>query len=259
MRDLASGRPVRRYAARRRPEERVLTVLAVAGVTALTAVGWLLSYTALSQLALSASMPTWAATLWPFCIDLFVFVATLAAIRDRRRARSTTYSWTLSALYSAATVAGNVTAAGADHMAQAVHATPGVTMVLAWHLLSRFLTAGHGSVTQTVPQAGSHASGVSGDARVPKQAARPTVVRTRKGPTLDKVEASMTDYEVAGRRATGDAVAARFGVDAVDGGLQIEPLRSSKGLPSASRTCASRSYSPSTTRTCSSARSRSCR
>lgn len=110
----------------------------------LTALGWVLSYTALRQLALSADMPTWAATLWPSCIDRFVFVATLAAIRDRRRARSTTYSWTLSGLYSAATVAGNVTAAGADHMAQAAHATPPVTMVLAWHLLSRFFTASEG-------------------------------------------------------------------------------------------------------------------
>ncbi len=103
----------------------------------------MLSYTALRQLALFAGLATWAATLWPLCIDLFVFVATLAAIADRRRGRPTTCAWTLAVLYSAATVAGNVTAAGPSHLAQGVYAMPAVTMVLAWHLLSRFFTGGH--------------------------------------------------------------------------------------------------------------------
>ena len=133
-------------------------------------------------------MPTWAATLWPFCIDMFVFVAALAAIRDRRRARSTTYSWTLSALYSAATVAGNVTTGGADHMAQAVHATPAVTMVLAWHRLSRFLTASDSSARRRPAQMGTQVYGVSGHARMPKpkQAARPRGARKRTGPSWTK-------------------------------------------------------------------------
>jgi hypothetical protein len=85
--------------------DRGLTAMAVARVTALTGLGWVLSYAALRQLALSAGMPAWAATLWPLCIDLFVFVATLAAIVDQRRGRPTTYAWTLAGLYSAATVA----------------------------------------------------------------------------------------------------------------------------------------------------------
>ena len=122
--------------------DRGLSAMAVAGVTALTGLGWVLSYSALRQLAASAGMATWAATLWPLCIDLFVFVATLAAIANRRRGRSTTYAWTRAALYSAATVAGNVTAAGHDHLAQAAHAMPAVTMVLAWHLLSKFTSEG---------------------------------------------------------------------------------------------------------------------
>jgi hypothetical protein len=45
-----------------------------------------------------------------------------------------------------------------------------------------------------------------------KQAARPRSGRKSRGPLLDKVEAWMTDYEVAGRRATSDAMAGRFGV-----------------------------------------------
>src|SRR5436189_940763 len=90
--------------------DRAITVIAVGGVTALTALGWALSYAALRQLALTAGMAPWAATLWPLCVDLFVFVATLAAISGRRRGRSTTYAWSLAVLYSAGTVAGNVLA-----------------------------------------------------------------------------------------------------------------------------------------------------
>src|SRR5262249_28121512 len=42
----------------------------------LSALGWVLRYTALRQLALAAGLAQWAATLWPLCVDLFVFVAT---------------------------------------------------------------------------------------------------------------------------------------------------------------------------------------
>ncbi len=62
------------------------------------------------------------ATLWPLCVDLFVFVATLAAVADRRQGRPTAYAWMLAVLSSAATVAGNVTPAGPSHLAQAIHA-----------------------------------------------------------------------------------------------------------------------------------------
>ena len=91
--------------------DRSLTAMAVTGVAALSALGWVLSYTPLRQLALPGGLAQWAATLWPLCVDLFVFVATLPAVADRRRRRPTTYAWTLAVLYSAATVAGNVAAA----------------------------------------------------------------------------------------------------------------------------------------------------
>lgn len=74
-------------------------------------------------------------------------------------------------------------------MAQAVHATPAVTMVLAWHLLSRFLTASDSSARRTPAQMGTQVYGASGYARMPKQAARPRGARKRSGPLLDKVEA----------------------------------------------------------------------
>lgn len=115
--------------------------MAAARVTVLTCLGWVLSCTALRQLAWAAGMAAWGATLWSLCVDTFVFVATLAPIADRRRGKSTACAWTLAMAYSVATVAGNVLTAGPDQVAQAVRATPAITMVLAWHLLSRFFGA----------------------------------------------------------------------------------------------------------------------
>jgi hypothetical protein len=54
----------------RRAGQRAVTAMAVAGVTVLTGLGWVLSYTALHQLCFSAGMAFWAATLWPLCIDV---------------------------------------------------------------------------------------------------------------------------------------------------------------------------------------------
>jgi hypothetical protein len=56
--------------------DRGLTVMAVAGVAALSALGWLLCYTALRQPALAGGLTQWAATLWPLLVDLFIFVGT---------------------------------------------------------------------------------------------------------------------------------------------------------------------------------------
>jgi hypothetical protein len=199
--------------------------MAVVGVTALTGLGWLLSYTALRQLALSAGMAAWAATLWPLCVDLFVFVATLAAIADRRCGRPTTYAWTLAALYSAATVAGNVTAAGPDHVAQVVHATPAVTMVLAWHLLSRFFSAGHGPARRAAAPGHGRNAGMSGRARQSGQALRPGRSREHGRTIPDEVAVWVAEREAAGQRLTGGAVAARFAVSDRTGRRLLSTVR----------------------------------
>jgi hypothetical protein len=184
--------------------DRSVTVLAVAGVAILTGLGWVLSYAALRQLALGAGLAPWAATLWPFCIDLFVFVATLAAIADQRRGRSTAYAWGLAVAYSGATVAGNVLVAGPDHVAQAVHATPAVTMVLAWHLLSRFFDGRPAS-----PRAsGAH----------PEEG-------PRGRPDQRAVAAWVAARERNGQRATGAALAAEFGTSGRTGRRLLAELR----------------------------------
>jgi Protein of unknown function (DUF2637) len=195
--------------------DRAITVMAVSGVTALIALGWALSYAALRQLALTGGMAPWAAILWPLCVDLFVFVATLAAISGGRRGRSTTYAWSLAVLYSAGTVAGNVVAAGPDHLAQVVHATPAVTMVLAWHLLSGFFSGGHDRTRR---------SAVRTEDRAHDDPANDD--RTARRPVLDEVAAWVAEREAAGRRPTGDQLAVRFGVSDRTGRRMLSTLRS---------------------------------
>ncbi len=219
---VGDGRPVKKENrvlatghVRKGRADRSVTVMAVAGVTILTGLGWVLSYAALRQLALSAGMAAWAATLWPLCVDLFVFVATLSAIADRRRGRSTAYAWTLAMAYSAATVAGNVLTAGPDHVAQAVHATPAVTMVLAWHLLSRFFE-GHPAGAET-----ARSTSGPGEAERLGRSRR----RLRRRPEQGEVATWLAEVERTGCRPTGATVAARFGISGRTGRRMLAEMR----------------------------------
>jgi hypothetical protein len=119
------------------PGDRALDVLATLGVTALTGLSYALSYAALHQLALDKGEPSWAAVLWPACLDVAALVAGLAAIRARRRRRADHYAEALTAAFSLAVIGGNVILAGADPVAVAVHGIPAVTMLACWHLLLR--------------------------------------------------------------------------------------------------------------------------
>ncbi len=149
-------------------------------------------------------------------LDLFVFVATLAGVADRRQGRPTAYAWTLAVLYSAATVAGNVTAAGPSHLAQAVHAMPAVTMVLAWHLLSRFF-ARHRMDEPAATMSSRHST---------RRLERPVRKRLVRRPALEEVATCIAELEAAGQRATGDALAARLGVSDRTGRRLLVNVRS---------------------------------
>jgi hypothetical protein len=160
-----------------------------------------------------------------------VFVATLAAIVDRRRGRPTTYAWTLAGLYSAATVAGNVTAAGPDHLAQAVHAMPAVTMVLAWHLLSRFVSEG-GQPPAAHVRSDDRPANVSGRGRAVRSERRVSNGGRRR-PAMEQVAACVAELEAAGQRPTGDALALRFGVSDRTGRRMLTNVRSGQAAAAA--------------------------
>ena len=153
-------------------------------------------------------------------------MATLAAIAGRRRGRPTTYAWTLAMLYSAGTVAGNVMAAGHDHLAQVVHATPAVTMVLAWHLLSGFFSRDRDGAGGAAGQPEATDSGLSGETGRPERADRGGQLRRVRRPRLDEVAAWVVEHEASGQRPTGDEVAAQFRVSDRTGRRLLSNLRS---------------------------------
>jgi hypothetical protein len=68
------------------------------------------------------------ATLWPLSVRVFVFVATLAAVADRRQ-RPTTYAWTLCRAVLGGDSNWSCRRSGPTHLAHALHAMPAVTMV----------------------------------------------------------------------------------------------------------------------------------
>jgi Protein of unknown function (DUF2637) len=188
---------------------RTVRVCAFIGVAALTGLGWTLSYAGLRELAHGHGMPEWAATLWPACVDVVVLVATLVALNAGRRSHVRRYAWALVILYSAGTVAGNAAVADPDLVAQIVHATPAITMVLSWHLFS-LLVAGEERTTSEQSDKGREVTSDESppaDHRVPRDP-----LGARRSPTEAELVAAILSIRDGGRPVTGRALAATFGV-----------------------------------------------
>jgi Protein of unknown function (DUF2637) len=130
------------------------------GVVVLWILGAILSYSALRELALMLGFPEALADMFPGVVDVAVWVGAMNALEARERGRQVVerYAWSLVALYSCATVAGNALVAGTeavdprlvhalgDGWAHAVsgiaHATPAVTMILFAHLAGLLMGRG---------------------------------------------------------------------------------------------------------------------
>lgn len=111
--------------------------VAIEGIAAIGAIGWLQSYVSLRALALSGHEPAWEADTWPAVLDVFALVMGLAAVRARREGRPDRYAEVLAAIYSLAAIAGNVWTSLPDPVTVAVHGLPPLTMVVGWHWLLR--------------------------------------------------------------------------------------------------------------------------
>jgi len=118
--------------------ERALLLGAELSIVCLTALGWVLSYSTLQRLATLHGYSGWEARLWPLTVDILVLASTLIAMLTARRGHGPTgEAWLLAGTATAATLAGNVLAAGDDPVACAMHAWPALCMVGAWHLFFR--------------------------------------------------------------------------------------------------------------------------
>jgi len=109
--------------------------ISAAGVLALAAAAFTLSYDALHQLALDSRVRPGLAWMWPVVIDGTIVVALLTVLAAKRATASTGYPWTLAGLFSLASVAFNIAHAPDRPVAQLVFAMAPVALVLTTHLL----------------------------------------------------------------------------------------------------------------------------
>jgi len=134
-----------------RGRDRAAIVGAELSIAGLTGLGWVLSYSMLKRLAALHGYAGWQAWLWPLTVDLLVLAATLIAMVTARRGQGPTgEAWVMAGAATAATLVGNILAAGDDPVSCAMHAWPALCMVGAWHLLFRSVLPTH---TETVRQA----------------------------------------------------------------------------------------------------------
>jgi hypothetical protein len=110
---------------------------------------FVISYSALYSLALAANIVHPLAVVYPFLVDGFIVVASLAAVALRGQPRRITwYPWMLLVLFFAFSVLGNAVHANARHgiphlsplAAAAVSAVPPIALGLAFHLLLRIVS-----------------------------------------------------------------------------------------------------------------------
>jgi hypothetical protein len=152
-----------------RGRDRAAIVGAELSIAGLTGLGWVLSYSMLKRLAALHGYAGWQAWLWPLTVDLLVLAATLIAMVTARRGQGPTgEAWVMAGAATAATLAGNILAAGDDPVACAMHAWPALCMVGAWHLLFRsVLTADSETPARAMPRIASvPATGVATAATV---------------------------------------------------------------------------------------------
>jgi len=121
-----------------RGRDRATIVGAELAIAGLTGLGWVLSYSMLRRLAALHGYAGWQASLWPITVDLLVLAASLIAMVTARRGHGPTgEAWVMAGAATAATLVGNILAAGDDPVSCAMHAWPALCMVGAWHLLFR--------------------------------------------------------------------------------------------------------------------------
>lgn len=126
-----------------KPQNPVLAWGTATGVVLLALGGFVLSFNALTDLAVHSGIMSELAFIWPLIVDGFIVVATASAFALKSRGRTVTwYPWTALIIFSAVSVAGNAShAVNADNVsvpvwiATIVSSIPAVALLIASHLL----------------------------------------------------------------------------------------------------------------------------
>lgn len=179
--------------------DRRLFRIAAALVAAIACGAFVISYSALYSLALAANIVHPLAAIYPFLVDGFIVVASLAAVAMRGQpTRSTWYPWVLLILFFAFSVLGNAVHANAQDgvprlaplAAAAVSAVPPIALGLAFHLLLRMVSA----------------------PKPEDQADAPAQSREADGNLRDAARRILTEARQQGRRINGTLLAEQLGI-----------------------------------------------
>lgn len=113
---------------------RVINTASLILVGLLAVAAFVLSYTALKDLAQINGIPHSLAWIWPLTIDGFLAVATLSVLRNSLLGERAWFQWALVILFTGASVVFNVIHAGGDVLTMVVGAVPPVALALALEL-----------------------------------------------------------------------------------------------------------------------------
>jgi Protein of unknown function (DUF2637) len=123
--------------------DRFTLALAEGAIVVGTALGFVLSYSALRHLAERHGYEPWEAALWPLAVDFVAVACTaLAMALAKRRSGPTGETWTLAAAAALVSLSGNVLSAWGDPVAASMHAWAAAIYVGLWHAFFRTLQTG---------------------------------------------------------------------------------------------------------------------
>jgi len=125
------------------PERRAdIAIRAAAGVTVavLAGIAAAISYSHMRELAAAHGQTGWQAHTFPLSVDGIEIVASLVLLADRRTGRASGWlPWAALAAGTAASLAANVAAAGADLVGRVIAGWPAFALLVAIKLLSQML------------------------------------------------------------------------------------------------------------------------
>jgi hypothetical protein len=243
-----------------RPDSRPLLYAVAAIVAALAAIAFVLSFSALRDLAVAAHVSVELAWLWPLAVDGNIVVNTVAGLLLRPRGRTVSwYPWAALFLFSAVSVVGNglhaTTISGRlaldPVVAFVVSAIPAVALLQGSHLFVVMLSAPTSRPKPSmapadvaaratpVPTNGHPSAGRAGTAKAkvvvvggthvllsaaPDGDARRARPPARTKGDLDVLRARVDEAARAGRRVTGGDIAIWLGVSQRTGRRRLADL-----------------------------------
>jgi hypothetical protein len=246
-----------------RPDSRPLLYAVAAIVAALAAIAFVLSFSALRDLAVAAHVSVELAWLWPLAVDGNIVVNTVAGLLLRPRGREVSwYPWAALFLFSAVSVVGNglhaTTTSGRlaldPVVAFVVSAIPAVALLQGSHLFVVMLSAPAsrpeptlaqvGAATRTMPAPTNRQPSTGRDGRgkaevvavggmqpLPSPAVNGDGSRSRASGRprgdLDVLRARIDKAAREGRRVTGGDVASWLGVSQRTGRRRLADLLTS--------------------------------